>query len=234
MKPIVEQSPPPPEPKPKERKPTAEPPAKIMAEAPPAKPAKVTPAPEPKPENPRDAILQLEERDPELAQLVKAFAHEWAMNDAIDTGPEIAELADKYIPALQRALNGLSVEQRDEVLSEISHIANRESPTAPTPTWPPVLHSLRRTYDSQLDAILATAKDASKRMRDAQCELVRARAAARAAADSPDAAKRAEVVAEELNRLESAPSLKALKDAVRNVTTSSAIPTPASTSAPQR
>lgn len=233
-KPIVEQSPPPPEPKPKEKKPTAEPPAKIMAEAP--TPTKVTPvpAPAPKPENPRDAILQLEERDPELAQLVKAFAHEWAMNDAIDTGPEIAELADKYIPALQRALNGLSVEQRDEVLSEISHIANRESPTAPTPTWPPVLHSLRRTYDSQLDAILATAKDASKRMRDAQCELVRARAAARAAADSPDAAKRAEVVAEELNRLESSPSLKALKDAVRNVTTSSAIPTPASTSAPQR
>ena len=231
--PIVEQSPPP-EPRPEEKKPAPEPAASVMAAATaPVKPAEPTPAPEPAPENPRDAVLKLEERDPELAQLVKAFSHEWAMNDAIDTEPEIAELAEKYIPALQRALPGLTMEQRDEVLSEISHIANHESPTAPTPAWPPVLHSLRRTYDSQLDAILAAAREASKRMREAQCELVRARAAARAAAGSADAAKRAEVVAEALRQLDSAPSLKALKDAVRDVT-ASAIPASASATAQPR
>lgn len=231
--PIVEQSPPP-EPPTEEKKPAPKPAAIVMAAATaPAKPPEPTPAPEPAPENPRDAILQIEERDPELAQLVKAFSHEWAMNDAIDTEPEIAELAEKYIPALQRALPGLTMEQRDEVLSEISHIANHESPTAPTPAWPPVLHSLRRTYDSQLDVILAAAREASKRMREAQCELVRARAAARAAAGSADAAKRAEVVAEALRQLDSAPSLKALKDAVRDVA-ASAIPASASATAQPR
>ncbi len=226
-----------PELKPEKKKPKAEPPTVAMAEAPePTAPAKAPlspPPPEPVPENPLDAILHLEERDPELTQLIKAFAHEWAVNDAIDTEPEVAELAEKYIPALQRALAGLTPEHRDEVLGEISHIANRELPTAPTPSWPPVLHSLRKAYDGQLEVIMATAQAAAKQMRDAQCELVRAKAAERADAGQTEDAKRAEWVAEELARLDGAPSLRALKDAAGLVTGSALSPPAASSPGPR-
>ena len=230
--PVVETSEP--EPTPEKKKPKAEPPAVVMAEAPePPKPAKDRPAPappEPTPENPLDAILHLEERDPELTQLIKAFAHEWAVNDAIDTEPEVAELADKYIPALQRALTGLTTEHRDEVLSEISHVANREPPSAPTSSWPPVLHSLRKAYDGQLDAIMATAKAAATSMREAQCDLIRTKAAERAAAGQAEEAKVAEWVASELAKLNGAPSLKALKDAAGQVTSAAMSSSAASSS----
>jgi len=209
---VMPVDPPTPEPTPSEALPPAAP---MVATATP-EPA---PAPPPKPAepavvNPLDVILRLEKRDPELAQMVAAFAEEWAVNDAIDTAPKIAGLAEKYIPALQRSLAGLPPEQRDAILSEISHIANHEPLNAPDSTWPAVLHSLRNAYDSQLAAIHAAAKEAADQMRREQCDLVLAKAKERAATGRPDEAKIAETVAAELAKLQTAPSLQALKAAV--------------------
>lgn len=184
-----------------------------------AKPAPVVPTmpvtpPPPAPENPLDAIPKLEERDPELAKLVEAFADEWTANAEIDTEPEVQELAGKYIPALQRGLTGLMPEQRDHVLSEISHIANHEPLNEPEPSWPPVLGGLRKTYETQIAAIRATADDAARKMRAAQCELLLTKARERADAGKPEAAKRAEAVAAELAKLRTKPTLAALKESV--------------------
>jgi hypothetical protein len=166
------------------------------------------------PENPLEAILKLEERDPELTKLVTAFGDEWAANPEIDTEPEVKELDAKYIPALQRSLNGLMPEQRDHILSEISHVANKEPLNEPDPAWPSVLQSLRKTYAAQMEAIRSVSDAAAQKMRAAQCELVLAKAKERTAAGSPEAAKRAEAVAAELAKLRVAPSLKDLKQAV--------------------
>jgi serine/threonine protein kinase len=198
-----------------ETKKTEPEPAKTMvavAPAPVVTPMPVPPAPPP--ENPLEAIQKLEERDPELAQLVSAFAEEWAANADIDTEPEIKELAGKYIPALQRSLNGLAPEQRDHILSEISHVANREPLNEPDPSWPPALSTLRKTYSEQIEAISSVADEAARKMRSAQCELVLAKAAERAAAGKTEAAKRADAVAAELAKLKGPPTLKALKQNV--------------------
>lgn len=193
-------------------------PEPAMAAAPAASPASMpapaTTPPVPVPENPLEAILKLEERDPELTKLVTAFGDEWAANPEIDTEPEVKELDAKYIPALQRSLNGLMPEQRDHILSEISHVANKEPLNEPDPAWPSVLQSLRKTYAAQMEAIRSVSDAAAQKMRAAQCELVLAKAKERTAAGSPEAAKRAEAVAAELAKLRVAPSLKDLKQAV--------------------
>ena len=81
-----------------------------LASPAPLAPAPATP-PAPAPETPLEAIRRLEERDPELAQLVAAFGQEWAANDVLDTELERRDLAAKYIPALQRSLTGLTPER---------------------------------------------------------------------------------------------------------------------------
>ena len=204
-----------PAPEPEKKPVEPEAPAKNMvATAPVPAPAPMTvPAapPVPAPETPLEAIQRLEERDPELAELVNAFRDEWSANEELHTESGIQELAGKYIPALQRSLPGLMPEQRDHILSEISHIANREPLNEPELSWPPVLNNLRKTYEAQRDAIQSKADDAARKMRAAQCKLVLAKAKERSAAGKAEAAKRAEVVAAELAKLQTAPSLKALK-----------------------
>ncbi len=185
----------------------------------------MAPAPIPTPEDPRTVIQKLEERDAELARLVNAFGDEWAANDAIDIEAEVQELAGKYIPALQRSLTGLMPEQRDLILSEISQVANKEPLNEPTDTWPPVLRSLRQTYNAQFGVIQSQADAAAKTMRAAQCELVLSKAKERAAAGKLETAKLAEIVAAELAKLTTAPSLKALKQSVAGVVTSANAPT---------
>ncbi len=204
-----------PAPEPEKKPVEPEAPAKNMvATAPVPAPVPMTvPAapPVPAPETPLEAIQRLEERDPELAELVNAFRDEWSANEELHSESGIQELAGKYIPALQRSLPGLMPEQRDHILSEISHIANREPLNEPELSWPPVLNNLRKTYEAQRDAIQSKADDAARKMRAAQCKLVLAKAKERSAAGKAEAAKRAEVVAAELAKLQTAPSLKALK-----------------------
>ena len=195
-----------------EKKPVeAETPTKNMTVATPAPAPPPTMPPVPAPETPLEAIQKLEERDPELAQLVNAFRDEWTANEEIHVESAIQELAGKYIPALQRSLSGITPEQRDPILSEISHIANREPLNEPELSWPPALINLRKTYAAQHEAIQSKADDAARKMRAAQCELVLAKAKERAGAGKIEAAKRAEVVAAELADLQTAPSMKALQ-----------------------
>jgi len=178
-----------------------------------AKPARVEMVP-PAPETPMEAIQRLEERDPELAKMVDDFGAEWSSNPEFEVEPELQELADKYIPALQRSLSGVVLQQRDFVLSEISHIANHEPLTEPDQLWPAALKTLRKAYDAQREAIQSRADMAAQKMRAAQCELVLQKARERAAAGKAEAAKRAEAVAAELAKLKTAPSLKLLKQSV--------------------
>jgi serine/threonine protein kinase len=187
-------------------------------------PAPVQPPPEPAPETPLEAMQRLEARDPELTKLVTAFAQEWAANDVLDTELERRDLAAKYIPALQRSLTGLAPEQRDQVLSEISRVANDEPLDEPDSTWPLVLTNLRLTYDEQIGAIQAQANAAAEKMRAAQCALVVEKAKERAAAGKTEAAKLAEVVAAELAKLKAAPSLRALKESAAGAITSGSAP----------
>ena len=187
-------------------------------------PAPVQSPPEPAPETPLEAMQRLEARDPELTKLVTAFAQEWAANDVLDTELERRDLAAKYIPALQRSLTGLAPEQRDQVLSEISRVANDEPLDEPDSTWPLVLSNLRLTYDEQIGAIQAQANAAAEKMRAAQCALVVEKAKERAAAGKTEAAKLAEVVAAELAKLKAAPSLRALKESAAGAITSGSAP----------
>jgi hypothetical protein len=165
----------------------------------------------PAPETPLEAIQQIEARDPELAQLVSAFGAEWSANAELDIAAPMQDLAAKYIPALQRSLASVAPLQRDFILSEISHIANREPLDAPDLLWPAVLKKLRNAYDAQLGPIQAKAAGAAQKMRAAQCALVLLKARERPAADRPQAAKLAETVAAELAKLQTAPSLRVLK-----------------------
>jgi serine/threonine protein kinase len=187
-------------------------------------PAPAQSPPEPAPETPLEAMQRLEARDPELTKLVTAFAQEWAANDVLDTELERRDLAAKYIPALQRSLTGLAPEQRDQVLSEISRVANDEPLNEPDSTWPLVLSNLRLTYDEQIGAIQAQANAAAEKMRVAQCALVVEKAKERAAAGKTEAAKLAEVVAAELAKLKAAPSLRALKESAAGAITSGSAP----------
>ncbi len=187
-------------------------------------PAPAQSPPEPAPEPPLEAMQRLEARDPEIAKLVTAFAQEWAANDLLDTELERRDLAAKYIPALQRSLTGLAPEQRDQVLSEISRVANDEPLNEPDSTWPLVLSNLRLTYDEQIDAIHAQANAAAEKMRAAQCALVLEKAKERAAAGKTEAAKLAEVVAAELAKLKAAPSLRALKESTAGASTPGSAP----------
>jgi len=187
-------------------------------------PAPAQSPPEPVPETPLEAMQRLEARDPELTKLVTAFAQEWAANDVLDTELERRDLAAKYIPALQRSLTGLAPEQRDQVLSEISRVANDEPLDEPDSTWPLVLSNLRLTYDEQIGAIQAQANAAAEKMRVAQCALVVEKAKERAAAGKTEAAKLAEVVAAELAKLKAAPSLRALKESAAGAITSGSAP----------
>jgi len=206
-----------PEVKPKE----PEPPAKTMAVVVPAPAVPAPPVPAVTPpsapmkpaaaETPLEAIQRLEERDSELAQMVNDFGAEWSADDEIDIEPEMKGLADKYILALQRNLSGVVLQQRDFVLSEISHIANREPLGEPDLLWPAVLKTLRKAYETQCGVIQTQADNAAQKKRAAQCELVLQKASERAAAGKAEAAKRAEAVAAELAKLKTAPSLKALK-----------------------
>ncbi len=214
---------------PEMKKPEPEPPAKSMVAVVPA-PAP-SPAPEPvvipPPETPLQAIQRLEERDPELAQMISAFGAEWSANTEIDMEPELRELAGKYIPALQRGLTGTIADQRDFILSEISHVANREPLSEPDLLWPAVLKTLRKAYDAQRGTIQASANEAEQKMREAQCEVVSQKARERAAAGNAEAAKRAEAVAAALARLKTAPSLKAVKENVASATGMGNAPTTA-------
>ncbi|OYW73510.1 MAG: hypothetical protein B7Z37_21150, partial [Verrucomicrobia bacterium 12-59-8] len=183
----------------------APPPPPVPAVMPPVAP--VTPPPE----TPLEAIQRLEERDPELARLVADFGAEWSANPETNVESEMQDLADKYIPALQRSLSGVVLQQRDFVLSEISQIANHEPLGEPDLLWPAVLKTLRKAYDAQREAIQGRAGMAEQKMRAAQGERVLQKARERAAAGKVEAAKLAEVVAAELAKLKTAPSLKALK-----------------------
>lgn len=192
--------------------------AKEMATAPTPSPAPVTPempqpatAPPPPKVTARDLIQRLEELDPDLVQLVTKFADEWATNSDIGTESRIDDLNAKYIPALQRSLNGLKPEQRDHILSEISHIANREPLNEPAPSWPPALENLRKTYRTQESAIQTAASEAARRLRENQCNTMLAEARKRAEAGKKEAAELAEAVAAELAKLTEPPSLPALK-----------------------
>lgn len=199
----------------------APPPPPVPVVMPPAAP--VTPPPE----TPQEAIQRLEERDPELAQMVTDFSAEWLANSEIGNEAEMKELADKYIPALQRSLSGVVQQQRDFILSEISHIANHEPLDEPDLLWPAALKTLRKTYDTQHEAIQSRSLTAAQKMRVAQCELVLQKARERAAAGQAEAAKRAEVVAAELAKLKTPPSLKALKQNVAGAADLGNAPAPA-------
>jgi serine/threonine protein kinase len=203
---------------PEMKRPEPEPPVKNRVAVVPAPATAPTPVPavmpQPAQETPQESIQRLEERDPELAQMVSAFAAEWSANEEINTESKMRELADKYIPALQRSLSGVTLLQRDFVLSEISHIANREPLDDPDLQWPSALKNLRKAYDTQHGTIESTGSDAAHKMRAAQCEMVLQKAGERTAAGKGEAAKRAEVVAAELAKLKTAPSLQALKQSV--------------------
>ena len=210
--------------------PVAEPEMKKQERGPPVeKMVVVPPAPAPPPvvpvvpprmktETPVEAIQRLEERDPELTRLVSSFGIEWMANDEIDVESEMQELADKYVPALQRSLSSTAQAQRDFILTEISHIANREPLNDPDLLWPVALSNLRKAYDAQRGVIQAKADEAAQKMRAAQCELVLQKARERTAAGQEEAAKRAEAVAAELAKLKVAPSLRALKENVATAT----------------
>ncbi|MCC6972251.1 MAG: hypothetical protein IT434_18715, partial [Phycisphaerales bacterium] len=165
----------------------------------------------PVPETPQELMQQLEKRDAELALMITDFAAQWLANTETGTDSEMQSLADKYIPALQRSLTGLVPQQRDFVLSEISHIANHEPLEEPDQLWPEVLKTLRKAYVAQREAIQGRADMAVQKMRAEQCELVLQKARERRAAGKEEAAKRAEVVAAELAKLKTAPSLSALR-----------------------
>lgn len=217
MEPVVEAPAPKPEMMPKEPEP--EPKKMVVVEPPPApKPAPAEQAPEMKPapvaETPAEMIRKLDVKDPELVQMLAGFESEWVANEEIDMQAKLRELGSKYIPALQRNLAGLMPEQRDHVLSEISHVANHEAMDEPQETWPPVLKTLRMTYDAQVEAMQAAAAEAARKMRVAQIEQVTQKARERAAAGKMEDAKRAETVAAELGRLTAVPSLKALQEVV--------------------
>ncbi|MFZ2277179.1 MAG: serine/threonine-protein kinase [Prosthecobacter sp.] len=213
-----------PEPAPKVEKMVAV--APVPAPAPTPAPAPVVmPTVVPVPETPQELIQQLEKRDAELALMVSDFAAEWMTNSETGTGSEMQSLADKYIPALQRGLTGLMPQQRDFVLSEISHIANHEPLDEPDQLWPEVLKTLRKAYDAQREAIQGRADMAARKMRIAQCELVLQKARERAAAGKEEAAKRAEIVAAELAKLKTAPSMKALRESVGGATGAGTAPT---------
>lgn len=185
------------------------------APSPAAVPAPVqTPSAPPKAETPHEIIQRLEERDAELAQLLATFESEWSANSDIDTEPERRELAGKYIPALQRGLTGLPPEQRDHVLSEISHVANREPLSAPAETWPPVLRNLRQAYISQSTTIQSAADAVAEQVRSDQCALLMAKAKERRAVGNAEGARLAEAVAAALAKLPGPPSVKALKDSL--------------------
>lgn len=195
----------------------AEPPAMTAAAvtpvvAPAPAPVSAPPPAPPKPETPQEIIQRLEDRDAELAQLVTAFESEWSANNDINTDPEYRELAGKYIPALQRSLTGLQPEQRDHILSEISHVANREPLNEPAETWPPALKNLRQAYASQSTTIQSAADAAAEKMRSDQCALLMTKAKERNAAGNAEGAKLAEAVAAGLAKLSGQPSVKALKD----------------------
>ncbi len=204
-----------PEPAPKVEKMVAVEP--VPAPAPTPAPAAVTSI-VPVPEKPQDVILQLEKRDAELALMVSDFAAEWMTNTETGTDSEMQGLADKYIPALQRSLSSLMPQQRDFVLSEISHIANHEPLDEPDSLWPEVLRTLRKAYEAQREAIQGRASLAEQKMRSEQCELVLQKARERTAAGKEDAAKRAVLVAAELAKLKTAPSMKALRESVAGAT----------------
>ncbi len=225
-----------PQPEKKKREPRqkpAQPPAPEVAVVPaPAPPMPAdTPAPAPAPvpppavavaEDPYEAILKIEERDPELARLLASFDEEWSANEAIDTSAEVKDLAGKYIPALQRSLTGLVPEQRDHVLTEISHVANREALNEPQETWPPTLKTLRQAYNAQATTIQSAAAAAADQLRSTQCELLLTKAKERTAAGNVEAAKRAEAVAAALAKLPGPPSIQALKDSVAVATSANA------------
>lgn len=172
------------------------------------------PPPPPQPENPRQAIQRLEESDPELTRLVSAFATEWEASADIDTEAETRDLAGKYVPALQRTLTGLPPDQRDHVLSEISHISNREPLNEPAETWPAALKNLRQAYNAQQSAIQSVAEAAADKLRSTHCDKVLAMAREREAAGNADGARRAEAVADLMAKLEGPPSVQAIKDRV--------------------
>ncbi len=204
-----------PEPAPKVKKMVAV--APVPAPAPMPAPAAMPPV-VPVPESPQEVIQQLEKRDAELALMVTDFAAQWLTNTELGTESEMQSLADKYIPALQRGLTSLMPQQRDFVLSEISHIANHEPLDEPDQLWPEVLKTLRKAYDTQREAIQGRADMAAQKMRSDQCELVLAKARERTAAGKEEAAKRAVLVAAELAKLKTAPSMKALRESVAGAT----------------
>ncbi|WP_397385125.1 protein kinase [Prosthecobacter sp.] len=206
-----------PEPAPKVEKMVAVAPVPAPAPTPAPVPAAM-PTIVPVPETPLEFIQQLEKRDAELALMVSDFAAEWLANPETGTDTEMQSLADKYIPALQRGLTSLMPQQRDFVLSEISHIANHEPLDEPDQLWPETLKTLRKAYDAQREAIQGRADMAAQKMRSDQCELVLQKARERTAAGKEEAAKRAVLVAAELAKLKTAPSMKALRESVAGAT----------------
>ena len=221
--PVVEPEMKAPEPAPKAEKMAAV--APVPAPAPMPAPAPVVmPTIVPVPETPQELIQQLEKRDAELALMVTDFAAEWLASTETGTDSEMQSLADKYIPALQRSLTGLMPQQRDFVLSEISHIANHEPLEEPDQLWPEVLKTLRKAYVAQREAIQGRADMAVQKMRAEQCERVLQKARERRAAGKEEAAKRAEVVAAELAKLKTAPSLSALRQNAAGATDAGTAP----------
>ncbi len=175
----------------------------------------VVKAPEPPPmvkEPPKVDLSTLEERDAELTQLLASFSAEWETNAELNTTPARKELAAKYIPALQRGLTGLPVDQRDHVLSEISQVANNTPLSEPAESWPGVLKQLRKTYDEQIGAINSKSEAAAVATRAAQSAAVVALAQKRTAAGDMEGAKRAELVSAALMKVKGPPSVDAIKE----------------------
>lgn len=176
--------------------------------------SEVAPAPSVRKPSLAEEVRELEAKDAALAQVLESLAQEWSSNSDISTDSRVRDLAGKYIPALQRSLTGLTAEQRDPILSEISHVANREPLNEPEASWPSVLQSLRQTYNSQLSAIQSASDASAEKVRAEQKERLLAEAGKRKAAGDEAGAKRAEYVASAWSRLKGTPTLLSLKDSI--------------------
>lgn len=176
-------------------------------------PEPMKPAPAARAASPREILETLEEKDPEIVGLIVGFSAEWEANPEVNTASARKELAGKYIPALQRSLGGLTPEQRDHVLTEISRVANDQQLRDPDAAWPPVLTQLRTTYDAQVNEIEGRAENAGASVVAAQAAAVSDLAQRRASAGDDAGAKRAELVARALKNIRGKPSLEAIKEA---------------------
>lgn len=187
------------------------PPTPTPSPTPTPTPTPTTPPPPPAPTI-AELLAKLEADDPELTQILVGVGAEWSAHTEANPGPALKELASKYIPALQRSLTGLSADQRNHILTEISHVANQQALPAPADTWPPTLKTLRSTYDSQSTAIQTKSAQAAASLAKTNHEALLEIAKSRAAKGDINGAKRAEAAAAALLKIQGQPTLEAIKE----------------------